>query len=442
VSILVAVVVAAAVLSAGLLAADLARRRRHFTAGVVHLSREATLWQFIQRALETWSPEAVITELATALSEGLRLSHVALLEPGPQGWTARAIDRVQELPAPRTPNVFAWFRHNPDVVHAGDLAHGRYGGMRLQLSELCETYGADALLPLQHRDHVIGVVAAGGLGRPLDVAERDFLARLHLEAAAVAASTRLFNEAALKLSLEQEVLAARAVQQALIPRTSTECVGGVTIASHYRGVPGAAGHLFAAYDRHGRALMIMGDVASRGVAASMIVAVVKGCCEGMGQDDVGALLAVLNRAIYRAGPRRPQMRCLAVLFDGATREVQVASAGAPFPYVVTRREGNVQLGCVVARGPMLGDSPTASYPVAGQTVQPEDSLVLFSPGLVLAENDDRSPYGDRRLQHALRRAAEQRPGWLLEEIIADVDQFTGGRPPREEALLVLARVAA
>ncbi|HEY3353047.1 MAG TPA: GAF domain-containing SpoIIE family protein phosphatase [Polyangia bacterium] len=440
-SVIVAIVVAVAVLAAGFLAAETARRRRRFTAGVVHAARDATLWQFIQRALDTWSLEVIERELAAALAEGLGLGKVALLSPGDKGWTAHALDGDGDgaLPPPRTQNVFGWFRHNPNVVLATDLADGRYGGMRLPLVELCQTYGADALLPLLHRDQLFGVVAAGGLGRPLDEAERDFVTRLHLEAASLAASAQLFNEATLKLSLEHEVVSAEAVQQALLPHTGLERVAGITLASHYRGVPGAAGHLFAAYDRDGRALIVMGDVAGRGVAASMLVAVAKGCCEGSTLADPGAVLTALNRAIFRPGARRPEMRCLAVLFDPATRAVQVASGGAPFPYIVARRDGAVQLGCIVARGPVLGDLPAASFTVTTQTLRPEDTLVLATPGLVLADDARRVGYGDRRLQKALRRAAAHEPGWLLEEIVSDLDRHTAGRPPREEALLVLAR---
>jgi serine phosphatase RsbU (regulator of sigma subunit) len=439
VSILVAVVVAAAVIAAGFLAADTARRRRHFTAGVVHAAREATLWQFIGRALDTWSLDAVVRELGTALDEGLTLRQIVLLSPGDKGWTARPLGRDEALTPPRAQNVFGWLRHNPDVVLAPELSDGRYGGMRLPLSELCQSYGADALLPLLHRDELFGVVAAGGLGRPLDAAEREFLVRLHLEASSLAASAQLFNEAALKLSLQQEVVSAEVVQQALQPPTGVDHVGGVTIASHYRGARGAAGHLLTTSERDGRVVIVLGDVAGRGVAASMIVGVAKGCCEGATMTDVGALLGAINRAIYRPGLRRPEMRCLALSFDPRSREVQVANAGAPFPYVVARRDGGAQVGCIVSRGPLLGDLPGATFPVTTQTLRPEDTLVLTTPGLVLAEDAAHVPYGDRRLQKTLRRAAAHEPGWLLEEIVADLDRHTAGRPPREEALLVLAR---
>jgi serine phosphatase RsbU (regulator of sigma subunit) len=438
-SLVVALVVAAAVIAAGFVAADTARKRRRFTAGVVHAARDVALWQFIQRALETWSFEAVVAELGGALGEGLTLRPLALLTPGDKGWTARPLTGDGALAPPRAQHVFGWLRHNPDAVLAADLSDGRYGGMRLPLTELCQAYGADALLPLVHGDQLFGVLAAGGLGRPLDPAERDFLTRLHLEATALAASTRLFNEAALKLSLEQEVVSAAAVQKALLPRTGVERIAGITVASHYRSAPGSAGHLYAAYEHGGRALLVLGDVAGRGVAASMIVAVAKGCCEGATVTDVGALLAGLNRAIYRPGPRRPQMRCVALLLDPASREVEVASAGGPFPYVVARRDGGVQLGCVVARGPALGDTANATFTVTRRTLRPEETLVVTSPGLVLAESPDGESYGDRRLQKALRRAAAIEPGWLLEEIIADIDRHAAGRPPREEALLVLAR---
>ncbi|MBI5478684.1 MAG: SpoIIE family protein phosphatase [Deltaproteobacteria bacterium] len=436
-TIAVSIVVGVAVFLAGLLLASRRRQQRAADAALASTEREAAMWQFIERSLQSWSSDAVCQSLGDALSAGLGMGTIVLLEPGEQGWQARRLDGPARPPPAQ--NVFAWFRHNPDLVLVSELADGRFGGMRLPLEELAREYGADALLPLAHREQLFGVVACGGRGRPLDRGERNFLRQLHLEGAAIAANARLYTEAALKLSLQHEVGAASAVQQALLPRTGSQRLGGVTVACHYRGTPDGASDVFAAFEHEGRVTLVVGDIVGRGVAASMLAAVAKGCCDAAIGADVGDLLRVLNGAIYRPGRCRPEMRCLAATIDPAAGAVRVASAGAPFPCLVSGQPGNTRIRSVLARGPLLGDQPQASFPVVTEKLDADDALVMFAPGLILAESAGRRPYGERRLLNALRQAAASTPASLVDTLAADLDRFVAGHTSRDEILLVVAR---
>jgi serine phosphatase RsbU (regulator of sigma subunit) len=441
VTLVVSIVVGAAVFFAGLLLATVRRQRRAADAALATTERQAAMWRFTEQALQSWSIDSVCRSLADALASGLGLDSTVLLEPADSGWTARRLDGAPAR-APRAQNVFTWFRHNPDLVLVGELAGGRFGGMRLPLEELAREYGAEALLPLAHREQLFGVVACGGRGRPLDRHERDLLRQLHLQATAIAANARLYNEAALKLSLQQEVGAASAVQQALLPRSGSLRLGDATVACHYRGTPGGASDVFAAFEHAGRVTLIVGDIVGRGVAASILAAVAKGCSDAAIGADVGDLLRILNGAIYRPGRRRPEMRCLAATIDPAAGQVRVASAGAPFPCLVSRRAGATRIRSIVARGPLLGDTPQATFPVVAESLHPGEALVMFAPGLVLAESAARQPYGERRVLKALRKAESCEPTWLVGSLAADLDAFIGGNTPRDEILLVVARAGA
>jgi len=436
-TLVVTIVVAAAVLCAGLLLATRRRQRRGEDAMVAGATRAATMWQFIEQSLQSWSVDAVCRSLAYTLDAGLGMRNFVLLEPGDRGWTARGLEGPTT--APPTQNVFAWFRQNTDLVLASDFADPRFGGMRLSLEELAKQYGADALLPLAHREQFFGMVACGGLGRPLDQSERAFLRQLHLQAAAIAANARLYTEAALKLSLQHEVASADAVQQALLPHTGVQRLGDVTVACHYRGTPGGASDVFAAFEHDGRVTLVVGDIVGRGVAASILAALAKGVCDAALGTDAGELLQLLNSAIFRPGPRRPEMRCLVAILHPAACSVRVASAGAPFPYVVSRHDGKAQIGSVLARGPLLGDQPQVRFPTVMQPLHADDALVMFTPGLLLAESDSRQAYAERRLLKALRKATGHAPAGLVGELTADLDQFVGGRAARDELLLVVAR---
>ena len=435
----IAAAAGAMVLVVGLVLAAGRRRRRAADTAVASPEHQAVIWRFVEGALQSWTSEAVCWSLGDAVRAALGMGTIVLLEPGEPGWTARRPDGT--APAPRAQNVFAWFRHNPDLVLVSELGDKRFGGMRLHLEELARQYGADALLPLAHHEQLFHVVACGGRGRPLSPAERQMLGQLHFEAAAIAANARLYKEAAHKLSLQQEVDAAGAVQQALLPRNGWQRVGGVSVACHYRGVPGGASDVFAAYEHDGRVTLVIGDIVGHGVAASMLAAVAKGCFDAAHGAEAQELLRILNGAIFRPGPRRPEMRCLVATIDPAAGAVRVASAGAPFPYVVASEGGQAQVRSVVARGPLIGDQPQATFPVVTQPLRAGDALVLFTPGLIQAESPGRQAYGERRLLKVLRKAGVSPQASLVDDVVEDLDRFVAGGTAREEVLLVVARAA-
>jgi serine phosphatase RsbU (regulator of sigma subunit) len=136
------------------------------------------------------------------------------------------------------------------------------------------------------------------------------------------------------------------------------------------------------------------------------------------------------------------MRCLVATIDPAAGSVRAASAGAPFPCLVARQDGKAEVRSLLARGPLLGDQPQAAFPVVTQPLGVADALVLFTPGLILAESAQRQAYGERRLVKALRRAAASGHASLVDELVEDLDRFIAGQTPRDEILLVLAQAGA
>lgn len=425
------------VLVLGLTIARARRRPPEPEAAPPSPEREAAIWQFIEGGLQSWSTEGVCWSLGDAARAALGLDSIVLLEPGEPRWTARRPDGPAA--PPRAPNVFGWLRHNPDLILVSELGDRRFGGMRLHLEELARQYGADALLPFVHHEELFAVVALGGRNQPLDAGERLLLQQLHFEGAAIAANARLYSEAALKLSLQQEVDAAGAVQQALLPRNGWQRVGDFSVACHYRGIPGGTSDVFAAYEHDGRVTLIVGDIVGRGVAASMLAAVAKGVFDTVNGVEVQELLRILNGAIYRPGPRRPEMRCLAATIDRTAGVVRVAGAGAPFPCVVSRVDGQPQVRSLVARGTLVGDLPQTTFPVVSEPFRADSALVLFTPGLIQAESPARQAYGDRRLLRVLRQAAAGGKASLVDELVEDFDRFVAGSALRDEVLLVVAR---
>ncbi len=73
----------------------------------------------------------------------------------------------------------------------------------------------------------------------------------------------------------------------------------------------------------------------------------------------------------------------------------------------------------------LGILPDAKYESASITLAPGDWLIIFTDGLVEAENAHQDEYGEARLLSVINSAASSTPGEMLTRMMAELDLFVG-----------------
>jgi serine phosphatase RsbU (regulator of sigma subunit) len=420
------------------------RRQGKDTANVREDVTEDALGQFVVRSLDLGSLQDVLSDAAATATAAFRASKIVVFEPGAKEgqWEVLITGATSAEAAPENVRaVFAWFKHNADIVVLDEIAGPRYGAMRIPLGELKKRYAIDVLLPLVDRGATIGAMGLA-LGRKPTAHERALLGHLRVEVTAAAANVRLHREAAHKLTLEKEVDLASAVQVALIPPVAEGTSGSLAWVGHYKPAGQAGSDFWSTYDLGGgRMLVVVGDVIGSGLAGSMVSAVAKSCCDALhsagAAGDAGALLTGLNRSLFRHA-KPIQMTCLAAVFDPGRGVVSYANAGHPMPYVVKQSEP--RLGVLNGSGPMLGDAADTKYVAAQKPLGRGDVVLLYTDGIVEAMNAQRAPFGERRLQRSLVAAADMAPGIARDRLLAAVEEFRAGQPPADDEALVLVRV--
>ena len=93
-------------------------------------------------------------------------------------------------------------------------------------------------------------------------------------------------------------------------------------------------------------------------------------------------------------PAKMFVTCLYGVLDPATGRLCFANAGHDLPYVRTA-DGVVELR---ARGMPLGLMPGMTYEEKETTLDPGDSVLLYSDGIVEAHDPERQMFGFPRLQ--------------------------------------------
>jgi sigma-B regulation protein RsbU (phosphoserine phosphatase) len=192
-----------------------------------------------------------------------------------------------------------------------------------------------------------------------------------------------------------------------------------------------------------RAGVFICDVMGHGVRAALVTAMVRALLEGARSlcEDAGGLLTEMNRellAILGQASVPVFLSAFYGIIDTTTGELRYANAGHPSPLLLRHRQGEVQPLPMREGmpGPPLGVRDQAVYHSTATTLSQGDLLMLFTDGLFEVAGPDQEQYGEGRLEAAVRRRGDLPCGRLFDEILAEVQQFSGGRGFADDVCLV------
>lgn len=252
----------------------------------------------------------------------------------------------------------------------------------------------------------------------------------------------LLEEAAQRRVLEEELALARRIQQALIPATLPALPGFELCA---RNVPSrhVSGDLYEAVLRRDGAecVLLLADVAGKGVAASLLAASVEALSAGPLEQGLppAEVCSRVSRLLYQRTPAEKYATAVIASIDAASGTVEYANAGHN-PGLVVRGDGTVEtLG---PTGVPLGLLPNMPYRAATMTLHPGDSLVLYTDGITEAADDADEELGLDRLVAVCREHRASSADELADAIDGAVAAFVGSRPPGDDRTLLIARRTA
>src|SRR5690606_30766711 len=240
------------------------------------------------------------------------------------------------------------------------------------------------------------------------------------------------------------------LQQSMLPRLGPQRIPGMRVAARY--VPTGGGLQVGGdwYDMiplpgGNRFALVIGDVQGHDVRAAGLmgqlrIALRAYASEGHPPD---AVLARASRFLHGIGDSAPdELRfatCLYVEVDPATGVLEFARAGHPDP--VIRMADATVLSRPTAGGLPLGIDPDADYPITRLVLEPGETLLICTDGLIETGGHDLDTGWQR-----LRTALEEHRGNLEELADAVVQAVHGPRshhttgPPtdrREDDIAVL-----
>src|SRR5919112_1086261 len=232
--------------------------------------------------------------------------------------------------------------------------------------------------------------------------------------------------------IEQELRVARMIQHTLLPKSLPE-LEGHEIAAYYQPAREVGGDFYEFLRLpDGRLGLFVGDVSGKGVPAAIVMAITRTLLRSAYHlGSPGEILKQVNDSLLPDIPPNMFVTCLAALLDRRTGRLQYANAGHDLPYL--RHAAGVSK--LQATGMPLGLMPDMSYEQKEITLEPGESILLYSDGLVEAHDPQREMFGFPRLQGFV--GAHPGGATLIDSLLAELERFAGEEWEQEDDITLV-----
>jgi serine phosphatase RsbU (regulator of sigma subunit) len=233
--------------------------------------------------------------------------------------------------------------------------------------------------------------------------------------------------------LQEELSDARAFQQSLLPPPEAE-IEGARVSCRDLPCTELAGDIYDyASCGGGRAALLIADVSGHGAPAAMLTSLVKSAFHAelsMGHEPERVAAAIAS-ALRPFGAERYITMICACLEPGS-RSIVYVNAGHP-PGLLWTEPRSIR--SLAPTGPIL--SPVlvgATWKSERAPLPPGSRLLLYTDGVTEASSET-DFFGEERLVEVIARRPEGGAS-LLDEILASLDRFRGGRPATDDLTLM------
>lgn len=316
--------------------------------------------------------------------------------------------------------------------------------LRLQASIVAQCIRSMVAVPLQTKDKVIGLIYLDSphLIRPFTREDLSLLTVMANIAAIRIENARLTEVEHHERLMAREMAQAAEIQKNLLPQGAPN-LPGLEVAGFSEACLSCGGDHYDFYERAGRLVLLVGDVAGKGMPAALLMASLQARVQVLVEDetlDLAAMVTRLNRSISANCPGNRFITFFICEIDRATGEMSYVNAGHNPPLLIRAGGATEHLS---GGGMILGILGRATYELHRCRMEQGDLLVMFSDGVTEAERPGtEEDFGEHRMAAALEPIAGRTPVEMIEQVKRAVAEFAGSVTSADDFTLVIARKVA
>ena len=233
-------------------------------------------------------------------------------------------------------------------------------------------------------------------------------------------------------ALQRDLDLASDVQRNLLPQLNLR-QSGWTTSYHYAPHGPVSGDYCDLIPTEGALFFVLGDVSGKGVAASMLMAQLHALFRSLTglRLPLSQLVTQANRVLCESA-MAGQYATLVCGLAHPSGEVEIYNAGH-CPAVVVSPSGP---RLVDSMGLPLGMFCDGDFSTARLSLEPGDTLFLYTDGFSEANCGDGVEYGVERASRSVHQHSSRQPGELISGCIEDLNAFTAGAPLLDDLTLL------
>jgi len=292
-------------------------------------------------------------------------------------------------------------------------------------------------------DRLFGVIQVDsrGAGRPFEPDELKMLVAVANQIA-VYWENQYYRDAIIQKKLAfQEMQVANEIQRGFLPAEPPK-IDNYEFFDYYKPAKFVGGDYFDYVPLpNGSIAILLGDVAGKGVAASLLMAKLSSEVHyGLAlEKQYSAAVKRLNRVFTENHWGDRFITLALVILEPSTGVLRIFNAGHLYP-IVSKADGSVEeIGEGFNSFP-IGIEPDAEFPEFVYHLQEGDAVALMSDGLPDAMSDDEEAFGNKRILEALRNEDSADAEQIGRRLIEAAQRFANaGRQTDDQCLVVFRR---
>lgn len=292
-------------------------------------------------------------------------------------------------------------------------------------------------VPLKVEERIIGVAQVINRldGNPFDTDDLDLFIALCSMAAIAIDKARMHKSLMERQRLVKDMEFARTIQESFLPQKMPD-LEGYAFSAHYTPAQEVGGDFydFIPMDS-GRIGIVIGDVSGKGVPAALYMAKLGSDLRTLAFTERGPAQALykLNNILAERSRRGMFATLLYAELDTQGGALTVSNAGH-LPILVRKRDGSVSMLRSEGGSP-LGILPNMQFGEEKTGIEPGDTIVFYTDGIIEAMNGKEELFGFERLEAAVRSAGRE-PEAVKKTVIDAVNRFIGLSPQHDDMTLV------
>ncbi|MBV9464131.1 MAG: SpoIIE family protein phosphatase, partial [Verrucomicrobiae bacterium] len=272
--------------------------------------------------------------------------------------------------------------------------------------------------------------------------ELELMKSFAIQAAVSIENTHLVQSLVEQDRLKQEMKLGQEIQRGFLPKEAPN-VRGLKVSAFMQPAREIGGDYYDYIVRPGDngsspLAIVIGDVTGKGLGAGLNMAMVKTTLLTLSREPIGVreILIKANRILHGQMSFGTFISLLYLQWDPAARAMTFAGAGHCDLLAVRAASGKVET--VRSGGAALGLIPEIEQKVQERELPlaPGDKLVLYTDGVVEAQNAAEEEFGAARLISALEKNARLGPEELLAAVRAELRAFAGDAAQYDDITLI------